>query len=120
MYNSFTILLYHNFQYHKINKMENNGLCLAMLDIPGLYAEKLRLLSLVERTHDFVRASIRTVHQKEQLSDDWYAFYTCMIEIKQILLARPYQTRAIKKALFKVNNYLTITEGYSLAIMIEL
>jgi len=100
--------------------MENNGLSLVMLDIPGLELERLRLLSLCERTNDFVRASIQTVGLKEQLPDHWCAFYTCMIEIKEILLAHPYQTRAIKKALFKVNNYLIITEGCFLAIMFEL
>jgi len=100
--------------------MENNGLFLAILDIPGLDPERLRLLSLIERTNDFVMASIWIVGQKEQLSDNWYAFYTCMIEIKKIILAYPYQIRAIINTFFKVNNYLTITEGCSLAIMFEL
>ena len=100
--------------------MENNNLDFAMLDIPGLSAESLHFRSLLRRTNAYLWSSIRTLRQQEQLSDDWYAFYTRMIGIKRVLLERPYQTRAIKKALEKVNKYLTITECCSYAVIIEL
>ena len=93
--------------------MVNNDLTIGMLDIPGLASESLLLLELLRRTQEFLFSSwtSRTDGQEEQLVDDWYEFYTILVNIKHVLVAQPYQTRAIKKALSNVDNYIIIAEG---------
>ena len=97
----------------KFNIIVNNDLTIGMLDIPGLASESLLLLELLHRTQEFLFSTwtSRTDGQEEQLVDDWYEFYTILVNIKHVLVAQPYQTRAIKKALSNVDNYIIIAEG---------
>lgn len=98
--------------------MSNNNLTVEMLDIPDLGPEEMHLGAIVNRLSAFVNASIRTYDQQEQLVQDLQDFHANMIDIKQVLLMYPYQTRAIKKALANVDYFLLAAQTFSLYVRI--